>query len=90
MISDLKICDYVIIMNKSLLHQAYDSNPYYQKTSVRMTASPPPTSNPICISILKGDLDSGTHYCFLNVTYSKLNFTSSLQIQVNLQCFYSC
>lgn len=90
MISDLKICDYAIIMNKYLLHQAYDSNPYYQKRSVRVTASLPPTSNPICISILKGDLDLVTHDRFLNVTHSKLNLISSLHIQVNSQCFYSC
>lgn len=42
------------------------------------------------ISILTGYLDLGTPYCLFNVIYSKLNLISFLQIQVNLQPFYSC
>lgn len=42
-LSDLKIYDYVIVKNKYLLLQAYDSNSPYQKRSVRMTAPLSPT-----------------------------------------------
>lgn len=42
-LSDLKIYDYVILKNKYLLLQAYDSNSHYQKRSVRMPAPLPPS-----------------------------------------------
>lgn len=42
------------------------------------------------IFTIKGYLDLGITTAFLNVKYSKLNLKLSLQIQVNLQCFYSC